>query len=140
MLFFKTNDLALTNSARPNTVYRRKEHGYAAFVCAVSRPKPQSFIDTHGGIKTTCVISSSDGVVNKFDSFVNNSNTTENIHSKKDFNSVVVMYKTASTSNTNIQFLPMAKFLEMYELVIGYNERGEMLTNSMIEAINTSGK
>ena len=117
MLFFKTKDLSIINGVRPNTVFRRKHYGHAAFVCCVSRPKSQSYLNSNSGVKTTCTFNNDDGTVNMIDSFVDISDRNENIH-----------------------FLPISKFLELYELVIGYNVDGEMLTNRMIDSIDTDAK
>lgn len=139
MLFFKSKDISITNSVKPNTVYRRKVHGYSVFVCGISRPKPQAYVDKYMGMKNTCVLTNSEGDINKFDSYVNNAikNASKNeyIHVKRDCSSVIVMYKTTSPHRDQVQFLPVSKFLELYELVVGYKENGDMITNSMLDTL-----
>ena len=132
MFFFQTKDLSMVNSVKPNTVYRRKDHGYGVFVCGVSRPKSKSFVEENGSINATCVINAEDGTSKKFDTFLNSINNNEYIHSKKDFDSVVVMFKTSSITNGSVQYAPLSKFLELHELVIGFTTNGDMIADSML--------
>lgn len=139
MFFFQSRDFALSNSVKTCAVYRRKTHGYGVFVCGVSRPKSKSYVEENASIKTTCNVMVN-GTPVKFDAWLDNSDgTNEYIHSKKDYGSTVVMIKTASTnpSNLGVQFIPLKEFLNQYELVVGYTDNGKLITNSMLDSLET---
>lgn len=132
MTFFQSKDFSLTNTVLPNTVYKDKTYGFGVFVCAVSRPKSPAYVSANGTNKVTCtVVDPTYGDIDKFDSFRNSENVNEYIHNRKDYKNTIVMYKVSTLLDNQVKFMPLLKFLENYDKVIGYTKDGFMLTERM---------
>jgi hypothetical protein len=135
---------------RPNAVYRNRQLGYAVIVCGVSRPVPTSSIK-YERVILDCELLLRDSSMNtlkfkthQIEPFVDG----KYIHSRKDFSSTIVIYKSTlirtigwcrdseneiGDLQTDFETATLSKFLDNYELVIGYESNHRMITESMFD-------
>lgn len=118
-----------------NTVYKNKEHGYGVFVCGVSRPKSKSFVNNvmNSSLKTTCTLE--DVICDPIVSYMQGLDPNNYCHTRQDCNRVIIMYKSTNVQNSVTSYITLTEFLDEYELVIGYDQDGYMITESMLDTM-----
>lgn len=140
-MFFQSKATAIPKSIIPNTVHVQRVtrdtvgSSLAVVVCGISKPISKSQLDKFNSDITidNNNVSGEDNVY-----IVGNSKTGEFYHLKKQASTSIVIYKVIDVRSYRLECTPVAKFIEMYEPVIGYSRDGVPITDSDIDLLTNT--